>query len=127
MKNIIKEWFTNSKTKASNKSVTDNTICFTLDEDNEVKINLMFGCNSTEAAENMGQFLYELNSGMISKSIVNLMIELGKDNPNYQIFIRDAILSWFNKLPKTTTSKENNPDEPLIKPSEFMNAGFKGS
>jgi hypothetical protein len=37
-------------------------------------------------------------------------------------------MSWFNQLPKSSDSKDiEHADNPVIKPSEFMNTAFKGN
>lgn len=124
MKNFLQSWLSRSNKKVED---TDNSICFTVDKNNNVKINLMFADNSPAAAVNMGKFLHELNSGSMSQSIIDLMIDLGKDNTNYQIFIKHSIMSWFNQIPTMTTDQNNqDQDKPLVKPSEF-NTSFKGS
>ena len=124
MKNFLHSWLSwQNKEEES----TDNTICFTVDKNNNVKINLLFADNSPAAATNMGKFLHELNSGSMSQSIIDLMIDLGKDNTNYKIFIKNSIMSWFSQIPNTMIHQNiQEQDKPLIKPSEF-NTSFKGS
>lgn len=104
-----------------NKNISnENSMCFILDKDNNLKIKLLFELNSALDAEHMADFLYELNCGLISQSIIDLMIDLGKENPHYQPFVKNAVMLWLQKI--TDDTKLNNQDSlhtPIVKPSNF--------
>lgn len=108
--------------KHRKETLTENSISFILDKDNNVKIKLLFELNSVADAQNMAQFLYELNCGLMSQPIIDLMIDLGKENPNYQSFIKNTVMLWLQKI--TDETKLSNLDDintPIVKPSNFNN------
>lgn len=114
--NIFKKYFSRvdgNKPKTSD----DNSISFFLDKEGNIKIKLLFESNSDESAKNMAQFLYELNTGLLSQSIIDLMLELGKENINYRLFVKDTIMLWLQYI--STDSSASSDNNPLIKPSEF--------
>lgn len=114
--NIFKKYFSRvdaNKPKASD----DNSISFILDKEGNIKIKLLFESNSNESAQNMARFLYELNNGLLSQSIIDLMLELGKENINYRLFVKDTIMLWLQYI--STDTNISSDDNPVIKPSEF--------
>lgn len=97
----------------------ENTISMSLDKEDNVKIKLLFGSNSVEAAEQMGIFLYELNSGALTKNILDLMMELGNNNKEFHAFVQNAVLVWLKNI-KENESSVKQSNQPLILPSEFI-------
>jgi hypothetical protein len=108
------------------KSLTENNnICFSLSKDSdEVKIKLLFEENSLESSQNMGRFLYELNNGFFSESIMDLMLELAGENEDYKQFIDASIIFWLKCVSENQTNNPINIQKniPIIKPSNFMNS-----
>jgi hypothetical protein len=99
---------------------SENSISFILDKEDNVKIKLLFELNSFLDADRMSQFLYELNSGLLSQSIIDLMLDLGKENSNYQPFIKNTIMLWLQKITENTNSINiDNQNAPIVKPSNF--------
>ena len=106
--------------KKTTKKLTENSISFILDKQDNVKIKLLFELSSLTDAHNMAQFLYELNSGVMSQSVIDLMVDLGKENPTYQPFIKNTIMLWLQKITDDTKSTNNDNDStPIVKPSNF--------
>lgn len=107
-----------NQTKTKKIENINNTISFVVDKESNISIKLLFEDNSLEAAKDMGIFLYELNSGLLTQSIIDLMTNLGNDNKEYEQFVASSILCCLKEYSK---NKENTQkDRPIISPSKFM-------
>jgi hypothetical protein len=99
-----------------------NKIIFEILDDGNIEINLEFKLPSNNASANLGKFLYDLNSGQVSETIMDLMVELGHDYPEYADLVKNAILVWLTEWSKIQNENESiniNEDEPLVSPTQF--------
>lgn len=99
-----------------------NKIIFEILDDGNIEVNLHFKLSSDNDAKNLGEFLYDLNTGQVSKPIMDLMIDLGNDYPEYADLIKNSMVVWLTEW--TKFQNENgainiNEDQPLVLPTEF--------
>lgn len=95
-----------------------NMFIFELLNNGTIKTKLKFQSTDKEASENMGAFLYELTSGLISEHIVDVMLGLAEDYPQYSHMIKDSILIWSKHVKQNKNDKSYN-DKPIISPTKF--------
>jgi len=94
----------------------ENSISFVVDESSRVKIKLIINDVSLESSNNFGLLLYLINHGYYTKSVLDSLVDLSKEHPNYESFIDYTIHSWSQNLdnkPITINTK------PIISPSSF--------
>jgi hypothetical protein len=120
-KNLFHHTQTASKTgKVSGKS---NKITFEVTDNADVKIKLDFELTSDEASETLGAFFYELTTGSISQSILDIMIDLSKEYPNHSELVKKSILIWVAHATSEQnlykSKKHNDDDTPIIQPTQF--------
>lgn len=122
---LIKKFFNTSKNVSEVKNnlqeYTDcNAIIFILDSKNEnsfVDIKLYINDTSDHAAKQFGTLLYSINESFYAHTFLQMMNDITKDNPEYSLFMNQAIQTWskfFNKL-----KAEDNSQEPIVPPSSF--------
>ena len=113
MKNIKSIFGSAEKTNDIN-----NIIIFEILDNGTVKTQLKLNSASKESAENFGAFLFELTSGMISQHIIDVMISLSKDYPEYNEMIKHSILVWLSNI-KDTETISSSIEKPIVSPTQF--------
>ena len=91
--NNLKNLFhhTNTASKTGQFSGQSNKIIFEVTDNADVKIKLDFELTSEEASETLGAFFYELTTGSISQSIIDILIDLSKEYPDHAELVKKSI------------------------------------
>ena len=124
---LIKKFFNTSKNVIEEKNNSQqyddcNAIIFILDSKNDnnfVDIKLYINDTSDNAAKQFGTLLYSINESFYAHSFLQMMNDIIKDNPEYSLFMNQAIQTWskiFDKL-----KIENSSEDPIVPPSSFYN------
>jgi len=112
--NLKKMFVSAEKTTESN----NNIIVFEILDNGTVKTQLKLNSSTKKSAENFGAFLFEVTSGLISQHIIDVMLGLAKDYPEYNEMIKHSILVWLSNI-KDDQSEIVGNDEPIVSPTKF--------
>lgn len=99
--------------KTTDKPVK-NQIILSIKDDNKIGIELELNINTPNIGKTMGQLLYNIHSGNLQDSFVNMLVDFSTANPDYKSIIEDIIYSWL-KYEKT------NDSSPYISPTKVFN------
>ena len=119
--NIVKLFSTTKEKKSYHKEKQEknNSITFEITENSDVKIKLNFELESEDAAYYLGIFLNQLTTGDMSQSIMDIMIDLSKDYPEYGELVKNSLLVWAAEINK---KQSLNFNKPIISPTQFSTA-----
>ena len=79
--------------------------------DNKISIELEINNGNAGLSKNISQLLYNMNSGKLEDSFIDMLVEYGNKNPDDHKLIEQIIVDWV-KLKHSNISK----DLPYISP-----------
>lgn len=100
------------------KFISNNTIIFSVDTDNNNDFKLEINHYSKEAAEKFGVLLFLINEGYYVQSILDSLSSLSKENEEKSQFVQQAIYNWSSHI-KASDGYSSTNDEPIVKPTQF--------
>jgi|LakMenE18May11ns_1017448.scaffolds.fasta_scaffold9805417_2 hypothetical protein len=115
MKNIFSKIFKKNNNKESEK----NSLIFSINRDGDLLIEVVLKENNKNSHEYLGNLLFELNNGNYTQNILDLLLEISKNNPNFAQLVKKTISVWSAKVLLHTPTV--NEDAPIINPSQFYN------
>lgn len=127
IKNLINRFFRKSETN-NNQQQGGNAITFFIDleHDSEPNVKISITDTTDEACKKFSELLFDLNSGEYHKSILDLLLNIGKQDEQIQKFVETGILYWSYLLhAKNTEYKYHKTNsswkeyKPLIMPTDF--------
>lgn len=125
MLKFIKNLFNSKSNRTKEESSVNNSITFIVDKDNNLYIYVSAFNLEEEDSKNFADMLHGICGGQYTQNILNILLDLGKEDAKINKFINSTIDQWAvvcaNKTISNTTLVKNN-NEPMIKPTVF----FKG-
>jgi hypothetical protein len=98
-----------------NKKELNNKIIFEIQNEN-IKVDLLFNDTSLKSPKQIGEFLYYLNNGYYVTHILDILVSLSHNKPEYENFVHNIIDSWSSKLPL----ESHVEDTPVVPPTYFQ-------
>ena len=101
---------------------SNNSICFSIEDDGKVKINYQLCQTNDKDADKFANLLFLINEGYYVKDILDSMVSIVEQNNNHQTFIHNIISYWSiyaNIIDVETTEK------PIVSPSQFYRKNDK--
>ena len=124
IKKILNKFISKQNTEDSleetkNKIDNTNAVTFILDNNNEPYIHVSITDLNYDKATHFAKMLFEMNSGAYVTSIIDILMELSKQDDSIKIFIAKVIAAWslYGDLNKQGQLSEG---EPVINPTDFM-------
>jgi hypothetical protein len=111
IKRIIDKIFRSNKNK-----LFSNKLIFEITDDNNIKVDFLFNDPNIDSPEKIGQFLYCLNSGYYMTRILDMLVSLSRQKPEYEFFVHNIIQSWSQNIP----SKSSVEEKPIVSPTYFQ-------
>lgn len=125
MLKFIKNLLNHKSNAIKEESSVNNSITFIVDKDNNLYIYVSAFNLEEEDSKNFADMLHGLCGGQYTQNILNILLDLGKQDAKINKFVNYTIDQWAvmcaNKT-ITNTITPNNSNEPMIKPTVF----FKG-
>lgn len=127
IKKIIDKFFSIKTDTKESSAIGGNSITFFIDleKDSEPNVKISITDTTEQGCKKFSELLFDLNSGEYHKSILDLLINMGKQDDQIQKFVETSVLYWSYllhaknteyKYNKTNFWKENKP---LIMPTDF--------
>jgi len=117
---IFKNWLNNNARDQTDKNSLYNKIIFEVRDDDTIKVDLLFNDPKIDSPEKIGEFLYYLNNGYYTSNILDILVGLSRQKPEYKDFVRDIIHFWSLKI----TPESKISDTPLVPPTYFQQNTF---
>lgn len=116
---IPKKDIQNPPEETKNKTENTNAVTFILDDNNEPYIHISITDLNYDKAVHFAKMLFEMNSGLYASSIIDILMQLSKQDDSIRIFVAKIIAGWslYGDINKEPTHSEN---EPIIKPTDFV-------
>jgi hypothetical protein len=110
----IKNFFYKRKNKQ--KTAPVNSITFSLDDTDLPEITIAINNIDMISAELFGELLFNINSGKMQQSILDILLSLSKESQDNNLIIQKVLLTWsiYNKY-----EQKDIQDGPIIKPTSF--------
>lgn len=108
----IKNLFSNKK---STTHKTMNIVSVILTDNNDPYIHISIEDTRPESAIQLAKTLYDLNGGLYSDAIINILLSIGKESNTSKLFITQVMMHWSEGL-----KRSNDLQEPLVKPTDFL-------
>lgn len=128
IKKILNKFISKKNTEdpleeTKNKIDNTNAVTFILDDNNEPYIHISITDLNYDKTAHFAKMLFEMNSGAYATSIIDILMELSKQDDSIRIFIAKVIAAWslYGDLNKQGQLSEG---EPVINPTDFMK-GFR--
>lgn len=115
IKNYIQKIF-NKKKQENNSPI--NQIIFSLDQSHQSFVKIRIENLETIAADSLGHLLFLINSGGMSKSVLEVLTDLAGQDISANQFVQKTLEFWKNYEDKDLSTNYKF-DEPVIKPSHF--------
>lgn len=119
MHKFLSSFFT-TPDSSSNQSVNSqscNSISFDIDTTQKVRVKMDIYNTSSDDADRLGLCLFLMNEGYYVQSLLDIMSDIAKEDPNKARFIQQAISVWSAKILEADHVEYS--DQPIIKPTQF--------
>lgn len=114
----------NKKNINTNKNKSSvNSITFTIDHSDNIKVYFAFDDPSPDSPSKVGDFLYHLSNGHYVNYILDILLNISKQQPEHKDYVWSIINAWSLNLSSYDAPTETN-DQPIIKPSLFQQHVF---
>jgi hypothetical protein len=116
MLTFIKNIFYNfNKKKHIEKSLEDNALTILVNS-KDPYLHIAITNIDNDQIQNFAKMLYDLNSGLYTTSIINILTQLSYRDKDIAKFLSCVIAEWSFLI----ESNKNQVAEPLIKPTRFI-------
>jgi hypothetical protein len=100
-----------------------NSITFTIDDSDNIKVYFVFDDPSPDSTAKVGDFLYHLSNGHYINYILDILLNISKQQPEHRDYIWNIINSWSLNLSNYDSANPTN-DQPIVRPSLFQQHAF---
>lgn len=114
------------KKPTENSSDDDNNkliISLNPDHNNEPFIKIIISDTTDSCSKKFGEMLFNINSGLYYKSIVDLLTNMSKEDAEIKKFVELSMIYWASLVKDEARISGNlkweNQDKPLIQPMDF--------
>lgn len=127
MINIFNNIFKKKSSKnhvSSQEPLKYNSITFSIDQLDRIKIDIFFENEKHSYAETFGKVLYGINHGLYEDKILECLVSLSKTNPLLVAPIQQALTAWGIMLIDKADSEQKQNDQPIpfIKPTSVFHS-----
>jgi hypothetical protein len=115
MINFIKSLFNRSQELPEN-IVPNNSLLFSINSSSEPFIKIRIEDVEDSSAINFGKLLCLINDGKMQQNILDVLLDISKQNNISQKFVQKVLLTWRDENIKEYSEFNLNP---LVKPTHF--------
>jgi len=115
MINFIKRLFNWNQTSTEN-ILPNNSLLFSINLSGEPFIKIRIEDTENFSAINFGKLLCLINDGKMQQSMLDVLLDISKQNDISQKFVQKVLLTWRDENNKEYSKLELNP---IIKPTDF--------
>jgi hypothetical protein len=104
-----------NKKKHTEKPLEDNSLTILVNSKDPYLYMAITNIDNDQV-ENFAKMLYDLNSGLYTSSIMNILSQLSSKDKDIAKFVSCVITQWLFLI----ESNKNKDTKPLVKPTEFI-------